>query len=81
MVKIIKSELHTTLSFFYSSLQLICVILLSCYLFVASLGRGHHGLLCGLRKSEVIDGVRGPVAAQKVTDNIEVSTLSCVDKC
>jgi len=50
------------------------------YLFMASLSRCYHGLLSSLGKSEVVDWVRRPVAAQEMTHHVQVTTLSGVDE-
>jgi hypothetical protein len=50
------------------------------YLFVATLSRCYHGLLSSLGKSEVVDWVRRPVAAQEMTHHVQVTTLSGVDQ-
>ena len=47
---------------------------------MASLSRCYHGLLSSLGKSEVVDWVRRPVAAQEVTHHVQVTTLSGVDE-
>ena len=47
---------------------------------MASLSRCYHGLLSSLGKSEVVDWVRRPVAAQEMTHHVQVTTLSGVDQ-